>query len=108
RKAGRLSGGQQAQLALTLGVAKRPQLLVLDEPVAALAPCPRREFLQRLMEATVETELSVLLSSHLVSDLERTCDYLVLLDHGTVRMSAPLEEVIATHHRPTGHADEHS
>ncbi|HET8914163.1 MAG TPA: ABC transporter ATP-binding protein [Propionibacteriaceae bacterium] len=102
RKAGRLSGGQRAQLALTLGVAKRPQLLALDEPVAALDPLARREFLQGLMEATVETELSVLLSSHLVSDLERTCDYLVLLDQGKVRMAAPLDEVFGTHHRLTG------
>jgi ABC-2 type transport system ATP-binding protein len=102
RKAGRLSGGQQAQLALTLGIAKRPQLLVLDEPVASLDPFARREFLQGLMEAAVETELSVLLSSHLVSDLERTCDYLVLLDRGKVRLDAPLDDVIATHRRLTG------
>ena len=102
RKAGRLSGGQQAQLALTLGVAKRPQLLVLDEPVASLDPLARREFLQGLMEAAVETQLSVLLSSHLVSDLERTCDYLVLLDHGAVRLDATLEAVMATHRRLTG------
>ena len=108
RKAGRLSGGQQAQLALTLGVAKRPQLLVLDEPVAALDPFARREFLQGLMEAAVETELSVLLSSHLVSDLERTCDYLVLLDHGSVRLAATLEEVMATHRRVIGPRTEQS
>jgi ABC-2 type transport system ATP-binding protein len=108
RKAGRLSGGQQAQLALTLGVAKRPQLLVLDEPVAALDPFARREFLQGLMEAAVEAELSVLLSSHLVSDLERTCDYLVLIDHGTVRMAATLDEVIAKHRRVTGPRTEQS
>ena len=87
RKAGQLSGGQRAQLALTLGVAKRPQLLVLDEPVAALDPLARREFLQGLMEAAVEDELSVLLSSHLVSDLERICDYLVLLDDARVRLA---------------------
>lgn len=102
RKAGRLSGGQQAQLALTLGVAKRPDLLVLDEPVASLDPFARREFLQGLMEAAVETELSVLLSSHLVSDLDCTCDYLVLLHHGKVRMAAPLDQVLATHLRLTG------
>jgi ABC-2 type transport system ATP-binding protein len=102
RKAGRLSGGQQAQLALTIGIAKRPELLVLDEPVASLDPFARREFLQGLLEAAVESELSVLLSSHLVSDLERTCDYLVLLDHGAVRLDAPLDEVLATHRRVTG------
>jgi ABC-2 type transport system ATP-binding protein len=83
-------------------------LLVLDEPVAALDPFARREFLQGLMEAAVETELSVLLSSHLVSDLERTCDYLVLLDRGTVRMAAPLDEVMANHRRVTGPRTEQS
>ena len=101
-KAGRLSGGQRAQLALTLGVAKRPQLLVLDEPVAPLDPFARREFLQSLMEAAVEEELSVILSSHLVSDLERTCDYLVLLDRGQVRLAGQLDEVMASHRRLTG------
>lgn len=101
-RAGRLSGGQRAQLALTLGVAKRPQLLVLDEPVAPLDPFARREFLQSLMEAAVEWELSVILSSHLVSDLERTCDYLVLLDRGQVRLAGPLDEVMASHRRLTG------
>jgi ABC-2 type transport system ATP-binding protein len=75
---------------------------VLDEPVASLDPLARREFLRGLMEAAVETELSVLLSSHLVSDLERTCDYLVLLDRGTVRLAATLETVMATHRRLTG------
>ena len=76
---GKLSGGQRAQLALTLGVAKRPELLILDEPVASLDPLARREFLQDLMEAVAEHELSVVLSSHLVSDLERVCDYLIVL-----------------------------
>ena len=79
QRAGRLSGGQRAQLALTLGLAKRPELLILDEPVASLDPLARREFLQVLMEAVAEQELSVLLSSHLVSDLERVCDHLVVL-----------------------------
>jgi ABC-2 type transport system ATP-binding protein len=72
QRAGKLSGGQRAQLALTLGLAKRPELLVLDEPVASLDPLARREFLQILMEAVAEQELSVLLSSHVVSDLERS------------------------------------
>ena len=76
QKAGKLSGGQRAQLALTLAIAKRPELLILDEPVASLDPLARREFLQHLMEAVAEHELSVILSSHLVADLERVCDYL--------------------------------
>ena len=76
QKAGKLSGGQRAQLALTLALAKRPELLILDEPVASLDPLSRREFLQHLMEAVAEHELSVVLSSHLVADLELVCDYL--------------------------------
>jgi ABC-2 type transport system ATP-binding protein len=102
RKAGRLSGGQRAQLALTLGIAKRPQLLILDEPVAALDPLARREFLQGLMEATAEQELSVVLSSHLVSDLERACDYLIVLVDSRVRVAGGVENLLATHHRLLG------
>jgi ABC-2 type transport system ATP-binding protein len=102
RKAGKLSGGQRAQLALTLGVAKRPELLILDEPVAALDPLARREFLQGLMEATAEHTLSVVLSSHLVSDLERVCDYLIVLVDSRVRVVGEVEELLATHHRLTG------
>ncbi len=77
-KAGKLSGGQKAQLALTLALAKRPELLILDEPVASLDPLARRAFLQHLMETVAENEMSVVLSSHLVADLERVCDYLVV------------------------------
>jgi ABC-2 type transport system ATP-binding protein len=102
RRAGRLSGGQRAQLALTLGIAKRPELLILDEPVAALDPLARREFLQGLMEAAAEHELSVVLSSHLVADLERVCDYLVVLVDSRVQLSGDVEELLATHHRLTG------
>ncbi|NJP89358.1 ABC transporter ATP-binding protein [Nonomuraea sp. FMUSA5-5] len=102
RKAGRLSGGERAQLALTLGLAKRPELLILDEPVAALDPLARRDFLRGLMEATAEHELSVLLSSHLVSDLERTCDHLIVLTDSRVRLAGEVDELLATHHRLTG------
>jgi ABC-2 type transport system ATP-binding protein len=102
RRAGQLSGGQRAQLALTLGIAKRPELLILDEPVAALDPLARREFLQGLMEAVAEQELSVVLSSHLVSDLERACDYLIVLVDSRVRVAGEVEELLATHHRLTG------
>ncbi|NKZ06615.1 ABC transporter ATP-binding protein [Actinomadura latina] len=101
-KAGKLSGGQRAQLALTLGIAKRPELLILDEPVAALDPLARREFLQGLMEAVAEHSLSVVLSSHLVSDLERTCDYLIVLVESHVRVAGDVDELLATHHRLTG------
>ncbi|MDT3446771.1 ABC transporter ATP-binding protein [Pseudofrankia sp. BMG5.37] len=102
RRAGKLSGGQRAQLALTLGIAKRPELLILDEPVAALDPLARREFLQGLMEAAAEHELSVVLSSHLVSDLERVCDYLIVLVDSRVRLSGEVDQLLATHHRLTG------
>jgi ABC-2 type transport system ATP-binding protein len=102
RRAGKLSSGQRAQLALTLGIAKRPKLLILDEPVAALDPLARREFLQSLMEAVAEQELSVVLSSHLVSDLERVCDYLIVLVDSRVEVAGEVEKLLATHRRLTG------
>ena len=102
QKAGKLSGGQRAQLALTLGLAKRPQLLVLDEPVASLDPLARREFLQELMAAVAEQEISVLLSSHVVSDLERVCDHLIVLVDSEVRVEGDVETLLAQHHRLTG------
>jgi ABC-2 type transport system ATP-binding protein len=102
QRAGKLSGGQRAQLALTLGVAKRPELLILDEPVASLDPLARREFLQDLMEAVAEQELSVVLSSHLVSDLERVCDHLIVLVASRVQLAGDIESLLATHHRLTG------
>jgi ABC-2 type transport system ATP-binding protein len=102
QKAGRLSGGQRAQLALTLGLAKRPELLVLDEPVASLDPLARREFLQVLMEAVAEEEISVLLSSHVVSDLERVCDHAVVLVDSQVRVAGDVDGLLATHHRLSG------
>jgi ABC-2 type transport system ATP-binding protein len=102
QKARKLSGGQRAQLALTLGLAKRPELLILDEPVASLDPLARREFLQDLMEAVAEHELSVILSSHLVSDLERVCDHLVVLVGSRVQLAGDLDRLQATHHRLVG------
>ena len=102
QRAGRLSGGQRAQLALTLGIAKRPELLLLDEPVASLDPLARREFLQDLMEAVAEQELSVVLSSHLVSDVERACDYLVVLVDSRVQVAGDIEHLLATHYRLSG------
>ena len=102
QKAGTLSGGQRAQLALTLAVAKRPELLLLDEPVASLDPLARREFLQDLMEAVAEQDLSVVLSSHLVADLERVCDYLIVLVGSRVRVAGPVEDLLATHHLLSG------
>jgi len=102
QKAGKLSGGQRAQLALTLAVAKRPRLLILDEPVASLDPLARREFLQDLMEAVADHEVSVILSSHLVSDLERVCDYLVVLAASRVQIAGDVDGLLASHHRLIG------
>jgi ABC-2 type transport system ATP-binding protein len=102
QRTGKLSGGQRAQLALTLAVAKRPELLILDEPVASLDPLARREFLQSLMEFTAEHEASVVLSSHLVADLERVCDYLIVLAAARVQVAGEVEELLATHHLLTG------
>jgi ABC-2 type transport system ATP-binding protein len=102
QRAGKLSGGQRAQLALTLAIAKRPEFLVLDEPVASLDPLARRQFLQGLMEAAVEHELSVLISSHLVADLERVCDYLIVLIESRVQLAGDVDQLLAAHHLLTG------
>jgi ABC-2 type transport system ATP-binding protein len=102
QRAGTLSGGQRAQLALTLAVAKRPEFLVLDEPVASLDPLARREFLQSLMEVVADQGVSVVLSSHLVADLERVCDYLVVLVSSRVQVAGEVEALLASHHRLTG------
>jgi len=102
QRAGRLSGGQRAQLALTLAIAKRPDLLVLDEPVASLDPLARRQFLQSLMAYIAEQGASVILSSHLVSDLERVCDYLIVLVASKVQVAGEVDELMATHVRISG------
>ena len=102
QRAGRLSGGQRAQLALTLAVAKRPALLLLDEPVASLDPLARRGFLQDLMAVVAEHGTSVVLSTHLVSDLERTCDHLVVLVRSRVAVAGDVDDLVASHQRLTG------
>ena len=102
QRAGSLSGGERAQLALTLAMAKRPEVLILDEPVASLDPLARREFLQGLMEAVAEQRLSIVLSSHLVADLERVCDYLVVLVASKVRVAGEVSDLLASHHRLSG------
>jgi len=102
QRAGSLSGGQRAQLALTLALAKRPELLILDEPVASLDPLARREFLRLLMEAVAEHGLSVVLSSHLVADLERACDYLIVLVASRVRIAGEASALLASHRRLSG------
>ena len=96
RKAGKLSGGQQAQLALTLALARRPRLLVLDEPVAMLDPIARHDFMDMVLAAATDG-VSVLLSSHVLTELERVADYLVLLARGQVRLAGEVNDLLATH-----------
>jgi ABC-2 type transport system ATP-binding protein len=102
QRIGKLSGGQQAQIALTLALAKQPNLLVLDEPIASLDPLARREFLQTVMRAVAETGMTVILSSHIVADLERVCDHLVILAAGRLQLAGPIEEIVASHRLLTG------
>jgi ABC-2 type transport system ATP-binding protein len=102
QRAGKLSGGQRAQLALTLAIAKRPELLLLDEPVASLDPLARREFLQILMETVADQEVSIVLSSHLVSDIERACDYLIVLADSRAQVAGEVDDLVDSHHRLIG------
>jgi ABC-type multidrug transport system ATPase subunit len=102
RRAGKLSGGQQAQVALVLALAKRPDLLLLDEPLSSLDPLARREFLRTLMDAVAESGLTVLLSSHIIGDLERVCHYLVILSASQVQLAGDMQEIQRTHKRLIG------
>ena len=104
RKVGKLSGGQQAQVALTVALAKRPELLLLDEPLANLDPLARHEVMRDLMSAVAESGMTVLLSSHVVSDLENTCDWLIVLNGGRVQVVGDIEELLAGHRLLTGPA----
>jgi ABC-2 type transport system ATP-binding protein len=106
RKAGRLSGGQQAQLALTLALARRPRLLVLDEPVAMLDPVARHDFMATVLAAMADDGVSVVLSSHVLAELERVADYLILLSRGRVQMAGEVDDLLAGHRVLTGPAAE--
>jgi ABC-2 type transport system ATP-binding protein len=97
-----LSGGQRAQVGLSLALAKRPRLLLLDEPVAALDPLARREFLTSLTEAVADGDLSVILSSHLLHDLERVCDHLILLSASRTQLVGDIDDVLAAHRMLVG------
>jgi ABC-2 type transport system ATP-binding protein len=97
RKVGKLSGGQQAQLAMTLALARHPALLILDEPLAPLDPVARHDFMGYLMSVVAETATSVVFSSHVVSELERVADYLVLLAGGRVTLDGPIDELLNEH-----------
>jgi ABC-2 type transport system ATP-binding protein len=108
RKAGKLSGGQQAQLALTLALARRPRLLVLDEPVAMLDPVARHDFMATVLAAAADDGVSVVLSSHVLAELERVADYLILLSRGRVQVAGEVEDLLASHRMLTGPAAEAS
>ena len=99
-----MSGGQQAQLALTLALARRPQLLVLDEPMAMLDPLARHDFMATVMTAVADDGVSVVLSSHVLAELERVADYLVLLSSGSVQVAGEVDELLAAHRVLTGPA----
>ncbi|MET8004650.1 ABC transporter ATP-binding protein [Nonomuraea glycinis] len=105
RRVGRLSGGQQAQVALTIALARTPDLLVLDEPLANLDPVARHDVMRAIMAEVAEHGLSVLLSSHVVSDLEETCDWLVVLNGGRLQVSGDIEDLLAGHFVLTGPAE---
>jgi ABC-2 type transport system ATP-binding protein len=106
RKPGKLSGGQQAQLALTLALARRPRLLVLDEPVAMLDPVARHDFMASVMTAMAADGVSVVLSSHVLAELERVADYLILLSRGRVQVAGEVDDLLASHRVLTGPAAE--
>lgn len=106
RKSGKLSGGQQSQLALTLALARKPRLLILDEPLAALDPLARQDFMATVMTAMADDGVSVLLSSHAVADLERYTDFLIVLSGGKPQAVGDTEDLIAEHRVLTGPADE--
>jgi ABC-2 type transport system ATP-binding protein len=105
KKVGKLSGGQRTQVALTVVLAKRPELLLLDEPLANLDPLARHDVMRGLMSAVADTAMTVVLSSHVVPDLENTCDYLVVLNGGRVQVSGEIDELLAAHRLLTGPAD---
>jgi ABC-2 type transport system ATP-binding protein len=102
RKAGKMSGGQQAQLALTLALARHPQLLVLDEPVAMLDPIARHDFMAIVLTAATDDGVSVVLSSHVLSELERVADYLILLSRGQLQVAGEVDDLLASHRMLTG------
>lgn len=109
QKVGKLSGGQQAQLALTLALARHPELLVLDEPLARLDPVARDDIMSLIMSSVAEGGLSVVFSSHVASELERVADYLILLAAGRVQMADEIDRLLAEHmviSVPTDHVDD--
>ncbi|MFF2956310.1 ABC transporter ATP-binding protein [Kitasatospora sp. NPDC057965] len=101
-RAGRLSGGQRAQLALTVAAAKRPELLIFDEPAAALDPLARHAFLDHLLESVGELGAAAVLSSHALPDVARVCDHLIVLADGRVQLAGDVADLLAGHVLVTG------
>ncbi len=101
-KAGRLSGGQQAQLSLALALGTQADVLLLDEPLAALDPLARREFMSNLLDAVRRGGTTVVLSSHIVSDLGGACTHLIVLGEGRVLLSGPIDSIRSEHVVTTG------
>jgi ABC-2 type transport system ATP-binding protein len=102
RRAGKLSGGQRAQVALALAVAKSPRILLLDEPLAALDPLARRDFLKTLLDSAAASGITVVLSSHLIGELARVCDHLLVIRDGRLRLGGEIDELLAEHQRIAG------
>jgi len=86
--------------------ARRPTLLILDEPVSMLDPIARHDFMANVMAAAAADGVSVVLSSHVLADLDRVADYLILLSRGQVQLAGPVDDVLASHRMPTGPADQ--
>ncbi|HEY6496718.1 MAG TPA: ABC transporter ATP-binding protein [Trebonia sp.] len=97
QRVGALSGGQNAQLALTIALARRPELLVLDEPLAPLDPLARADFMQSVRESVAEDQLSAVFSTHVVAELEQVADYLIVLGRGEVLLSGTTAELTTAH-----------
>ena len=101
----KLSAGQQAQVALTMCLAKRPPLLLLDEPVAALDPVAREGLMHALMRSVAEDNATVLLSTHSLSDLANICDYVIILSASRVQIADDLDFVLASHRLLVGSSE---
>jgi ABC-2 type transport system ATP-binding protein len=97
RKVKALSGGQQAQVALTLALAKRAPVLALDEPVASLDPLARLDFMRDVLAASAETGLTVIIASHVIAELERLCDWLLVLAGGRLQLAGAVDDLLARH-----------
>ncbi|MDH2902401.1 MAG: ABC transporter ATP-binding protein [Actinomycetota bacterium] len=93
----KLSGGQQAQVALTMCLAKQPELLILDEPAAELDPVAREDLLRLLMREVAERGTNVVLSTHALGDVGSICDYLVIMSHSTIVLADDLDFVVESH-----------